>query len=83
MESNPNATVTDIEQIIDGNICRCTGYRPIFDAFKSFAIDAPKELKDKLSDIEDLAGNKGRNGGCCKKNGGTCKSKGKYSKINL
>ena len=29
-----------IEETIDGNLCRCTGYRPILDAFKTFASDS-------------------------------------------
>lgn len=29
----------DLEQCVNGNICRCTGYRPIIDCAKSFAAD--------------------------------------------
>lgn len=41
----------EIEKSFASNICRCTGYRPILEAFKSFAKDAPKT---DLLDIEDL-----------------------------
>lgn len=37
--------VSEAEKAIAGNLCRCTGYRPIADACKSFAADV---------DIEDL-----------------------------
>ncbi|MEO0381096.1 MAG: 2Fe-2S iron-sulfur cluster-binding protein, partial [Pseudomonadota bacterium] len=32
-------TEAEIEQNFDGHICRCTGYRPILDGFKTFADD--------------------------------------------
>ncbi|KAJ4903083.1 Abscisic-aldehyde oxidase [Raphanus sativus] len=38
-------TVSEAEKSVAGNLCRCTGYRPIVDACKSFAADV---------DIEDL-----------------------------
>ena len=44
-----NPTAQDIEDLIDGNICRCTGYRPILEAFKTFADDSSHELQTKLS----------------------------------
>lgn len=30
-------TLTEIEERFDGNLCRCTGYRPILTAFHTFA----------------------------------------------
>jgi xanthine dehydrogenase/oxidase len=46
---NPKPTKADIESSYDGSICRCTGYRPILEAMKSFAID------ERPIDIEELA----------------------------
>ncbi|XP_047330185.1 abscisic-aldehyde oxidase-like [Impatiens glandulifera] len=36
-------TVSEAELAISGNLCRCTGYRPIADACKSFASDVDME----------------------------------------
>ncbi|GMH77592.1 hypothetical protein TL16_g07465 [Triparma laevis f. inornata] len=40
--NNPDATVDEVEEHMDGNICRCTGYRPIWDTAKSLCSDAKK-----------------------------------------
>jgi xanthine dehydrogenase/oxidase len=44
----------EVEDKFDATICRCTGYRSILDAMKSFCVDAPTRLKGKLIDIEVL-----------------------------
>ncbi|KAH8044221.1 xanthine dehydrogenase [Aureococcus anophagefferens] len=36
----PETTVADVEEHLDGNLCRCTGYRPIWDAAKQLCVDA-------------------------------------------
>lgn len=41
-------TLLEAEKAVSGNLCRCTGYRPIVDACKSFASDV---------DMEDLGFN--------------------------
>ncbi|XP_022995321.1 indole-3-acetaldehyde oxidase-like isoform X1 [Cucurbita maxima] len=48
-------TVSEAEKAISGNLCRCTGYRPIADACKSFASDV---------DMEDLGINAFWQKGC-------------------
>ena len=64
MESNKNLTMLDIEKSVSSNLCRCTGYRPILDSLKKFAVDAPKE--DRIMDIKDLS--------ICKTSGNCCQS---------
>ncbi|KAJ8719472.1 hypothetical protein PYW08_011647 [Mythimna loreyi] len=50
-----NLTMRQVENSFASNICRCTGYRPIADAFKTFANNTDKDLMNKLIDLEDLA----------------------------
>ncbi|XP_013406957.1 xanthine dehydrogenase isoform X2 [Lingula anatina] len=59
---NPKPTKEQIEDAYDGNICRCTGYRPILDAMKTFAVDST----DHVIDIEDLSSRQ------CPKTGQAC-----------
>ncbi|RLM87155.1 putative aldehyde oxidase 3 [Panicum miliaceum] len=45
-EGSVRLTAAEAERAVAGNLCRCTGYRPIADACKSFAADV---------DLEDLS----------------------------
>ncbi|KAG5315346.1 ALDOL protein, partial [Pseudoatta argentina] len=44
-------SLQQIENSFGGNICRCTRYRAILDAFKGFAIDAHPSM---VKDIQDM-----------------------------
>jgi len=37
LESNPKPSLEEIKESIAGNLCRCTGYTPIFDAVMAHA----------------------------------------------
>ncbi|GFO17429.1 xanthine dehydrogenase/oxidase [Plakobranchus ocellatus] len=68
LHQKPNITAQEVEDNFDGNLCRCTGYRSILDAMKSFARDA--NIPDsKAIDIEDL------NKNICPKRGEACTGK--------
>ncbi|KAG6464941.1 hypothetical protein O3G_MSEX014825 [Manduca sexta] len=62
IQKKKDMTMLEIEQSFGSNVCRCTGYRPILEAFKKFAIDATKDKQ--ITDIEDLQ--------ICKKTGQNC-----------
>ncbi|XP_067116672.1 aldehyde oxidase 5 [Osmerus mordax] len=36
LRNKPQPTMEDIREALGGNLCRCTGYRPIIDGFKTF-----------------------------------------------
>ncbi|KAK3793075.1 hypothetical protein RRG08_038580, partial [Elysia crispata] len=63
LHQQPKPTMSEIEGSLDGHICRCTGYRSILDAMKSFGVDSPS---GGCIDIEDL------NKNLCPKTGEPC-----------
>lgn len=73
LRNNDSPSEEDIEEAFDGNLCRCTGYKPILEAAQTFS-------------VERGCGKARTNGGsgCCmengngeKKEGGCCMDKAK------
>uniref|UniRef100_A0A671SQ22 Aldehyde oxidase 5 n=1 Tax=Sinocyclocheilus anshuiensis TaxID=1608454 RepID=A0A671SQ22_9TELE len=56
LRNNPQPTMEDIRETLGGNLCRCTGYRPIIDGFKTFC------------DTRISCQNGDGNGKCCMEN---------------
>ncbi|KAB0396072.1 hypothetical protein E2I00_020115 [Balaenoptera physalus] len=53
LRNQPEPTVEEIEDAFQGNLCRCTGYRPILQGFRTFAKDG------------GCCGGNGNNPNCC------------------
>ncbi|EGX47998.1 hypothetical protein AOL_s00081g325 [Orbilia oligospora ATCC 24927] len=58
LRNNPEPSHHDVEEAFDGNLCRCTGYRPILDAAQTFSVDGCAKSTSN-----------GSGGGCCMQNG--------------
>ncbi|XP_005094236.3 indole-3-acetaldehyde oxidase, partial [Aplysia californica] len=69
LHKDSKPTQQEIEDSLDSHVCRCTGYRAILDAMKSFGSDATSPGA-KCIDIEDL------NMKLCPKTGDVCKREG-------
>ena len=41
LRNNPRPTQREMEDAFQGNLCRCTGYRPILDGYRTFCSDCP------------------------------------------
>uniref|UniRef100_A0A8C2S9E5 FAD-binding PCMH-type domain-containing protein n=1 Tax=Capra hircus TaxID=9925 RepID=A0A8C2S9E5_CAPHI len=53
LRNQPEPTVEEIEDAFQGNLCRCTGYRPILQGFRTFAKNG------------GCCGGNGNNANCC------------------
>ncbi|KAF7704115.1 xanthine dehydrogenase/oxidase [Silurus meridionalis] len=53
LRNNYQPTVQEIEEAFQGNLCRCTGYRPILEGYKTFTKNG------------GCCGAKGKSEGCC------------------
>lgn len=64
-------TEHDVEEAFDGNLCRCTGYRPILDAAQSFSVKTGCGKATTNGGSGCCMEQNGANGsgGCCKSNG--------------
>uniref|UniRef100_W5NFP8 Xanthine dehydrogenase/oxidase n=1 Tax=Lepisosteus oculatus TaxID=7918 RepID=W5NFP8_LEPOC len=60
LRNEPNPSMKDIEDAFQGNLCRCTGYRPILEGYKTFARDV------------GCCGAGGKENGCCMNKEGRC-----------
>ncbi|XP_023281444.1 xanthine dehydrogenase/oxidase-like, partial [Seriola lalandi dorsalis] len=38
LRNNPTPKMADVEEAFQGNLCRCTGYRPILEGYKTFTV---------------------------------------------
>lgn len=79
LRNHPRPDLHLLHEAFQGNLCRCTGYRPILEGFKTFteglhrdwtgtfteAIGSCGGRENSCSEDQDLNQTKTQNGGCC------------------
>ncbi|KJY75205.1 xanthine dehydrogenase small subunit [Vibrio nigripulchritudo] len=51
LKNKPKVTKHDVMEALSGNLCRCTGYRPIVDA--ALSLNSNQNLRDQFSALEE------------------------------
>ncbi|KAF2479259.1 Molybdopterin-binding domain of aldehyde dehydrogenase-domain-containing protein [Neohortaea acidophila] len=69
LRNNERPSEHDIEEAFDGNLCRCTGYRPILDAAQTFSAERSCGMAKANGGSGCCMENGDAGGGCCKSNG--------------
>lgn len=67
LRQSPKPSNHQLEEAFQGNLCRCTGYRPILEGFKTFTEDW------EVSRNKCLVNNSGSTGGVCGMGDKCCK----------
>lgn len=78
LRNRPRPTMNDMEVAFQGNLCRCTGYRPIIEGYKTFTEEW--ELIQNGQKLSNGCGSNGFNG--CGMGDKCCKFKGTNSLTN-
>lgn len=65
LRNNPKPSMEDLDTTFQGNLCRCTGYRPILEGFKTFTEDWELQQNRGMSNGNGCA----MGDQCCKVNG--------------
>ncbi|XP_071858957.1 xanthine dehydrogenase rosy isoform X1 [Bombus fervidus] len=68
LRNTPKPTMKDLEIAFQGNLCRCTGYRPIIEAYRTFTEEWEKmQLMSKSNEKSLTNGECPMGENCCKK----------------
>ncbi|KAK0918625.1 hypothetical protein LTR91_001572 [Friedmanniomyces endolithicus] len=79
LRNNEHPSELEVEEAFGGNLCRCTGYRPILDAAQTFSAGkgcGMSKANGGSGCCQEKNGTNGTNGGGCGKNGDTNGSNG-------
>ncbi|KAL9892420.1 xanthine dehydrogenase rosy [Glossina fuscipes fuscipes] len=62
LRNAPQPTMHDLEVAFQGNLCRCTGYRPILEGYKTFTKEFACPMGEKCCKMNGVKGINGENG---------------------